>query len=321
MEERQSELLPVNYFHVVFTIDHQVNPLALWNAQLIYNLLFLKVSECLKRFGRKYPGGEMGFIGVLHTWGQDLGQHIHIHCIVVGGALSDDRTRWRSSSEDFLFPIVELSAYFRDSFCDGLSEIYRKGKLRFGGTCAEFEDPERFKELVSSMKGKKWEVYAKQPFGGPEKVLDYMGRYMHRVAISNHRLVSVQGGQVCFRYRDNRNGGEEKEMSLPAEEFISRFLQHVLPDRFVRIRYYGFLQGTHRQSKLKIIHELLGSRIQEAKLGKESFEALFERLTGVSPHVCPVCKRGRMVRKLKLEPEKKGGKIHAKELAVLLHAA
>ena len=263
----------------------------------------------------------MGFVAVLHTWGQDLGQHIHIHCIVVGGALSKDRTRWTSTPADFLFPIIELSAFFRDSFCDGLGEIHRKGELTFEGTCKELEDPQRFEELLSSMKAKKWEVYAKAPFGGAEQVLDYMGRYMHRVAISNHRLVSVEGGRVRFRYRDNRNGGEEKEMSLPAEEFIGRFLQHALPDRFVRIRYYGFLQGRHKQSKLERIHELLGSSMPEGKPVKETFEALLERLTGVNPQVCPICQKGRMIRRLKLQPARKGVKIHEKELAVLLHAA
>lgn len=321
LEERRSELLPAHYFHVVFTIDHQVNSLALWNAQIIYNLLFLKASECLKAFGRKYLGGEMGFIAVLHTWGQDLGQHIHLHFIVVGGALSSDRTQWKSTPKDFLFPVVELSACFRDSFCDGLAEIYRKKQLKLGGSCAELEDPERFNEMLSSMREKKWEVYAKEPFGGPEQVLSYLARYMNRVAISNNRLISVEGGQVLFRYRDNRDGGKEKMMSLPAEEFIDRFLLHVLPDRFVRIRYYGFLQGKHRQSKLEKIHELLGSRMEVAKPEKESYEVLLERLTGIDLHVCPICKKGRMVRRLKLVPVEKGGHTHAKEVAVLLDAA
>lgn len=313
--------MPTSYFHVVFTIDHLVNPLVPWNAKTIYNLLFLKASETLKVFGRKYLGGETGFIAVLHTWGQDLGRHVHLHCIVVGGALSPERTAWKSSAPDFLFPIVELSAYFRDSFCLGLGQLYRRGELSFAGSCLELAAPWRFEELLSSMRGKNWEVYARPPFGGPEQVLDYLARYMHRVALSNHRLVSVEGGLVRFLYRDNRNGGEKKEMSLPAEEFIGRFLQHVLPERFVRIRYYGFLQGGSRQSKLKIIRELLGASTQEEKPQKESTEALLERLTGVNPHVCPACRKGRMIRKLKLEPVRKGGKTHEDYLSVLLEAA
>jgi hypothetical protein len=303
LDERLSELLPVNYFHVVFTIDHLVNPLALWNGVIIYNLLFSTASAILKAYGKRYLGGEMGFMAVLHTWGQDLGFHMHLHVIVAGGALSKDRSRWRSSPKDFLFPIVELSADFRDAFCKGLNALYRKGELLLSGVVNErLKDPLQWEAMLSEMTGKKWEVYAKEPFGGPEKVLDYMGRYVHRVAISNHRLISVQEGRVRFSYRDNREGGKLKEMNLAAEEFIGRFLQHVLPGGLMRIRYYGFLQGGQREEKLKRIRELLGDHSEKPRSIKETIEALYERLTGVNPCICPICSKGRMVRRPELKP-------------------
>ena len=311
----------MNYFHVVFTIDHLVNLLALWNAALIYNLLFQTASATLKAFGHKYLGGEIGFVGVLHTWGQDLGLHIHLHFIVAAGALSKDGLKWRSSSKDFLFPIVELSAYFRDAFCDGIDDLYGNGDLTLEGNSEGIEDPEKWDAMVSEMRSKKWEVYAKEPFGGPEKVLDYMGRYVHRVAISNHRFIAVEDGKVRFNFRDNRNDGELKEMSLSAEKFIGRFLQHVLPSGFVRIRYYGFLQGRRREEKLKIIRKLLGVSAERVKQIKETIEELYERLTGVDLRVCPICGKGRMIRKLRLKPEKYGKTAPMEDMIAFREAA
>ena len=257
-----------------------------------YNLLFDTASMILKAFGRKYLGGEIGFVGVLHTWGQDLRLHVHLHFIVAGGALSKDRSVFRCSGKDFLFPIVELSAGFRDAFCDGIDALNTEGSFFLEGESEGLKDLEKWEVMLTEMRGKKWEVYAKEPFGGPEQVLDYMGRYVHRVAISNHRLISVEDGSVRFSFRDNRNGGELKEMSLSAVDFIGRFLQHLLSSGFVRIRYYGFLQGSRREAKLKIIRELLGVSVEEIKPIEESIEELLERLTGVDPPFARFAGRG-----------------------------
>ena len=299
---------------MVFTIDHQVNPLALWNAEAIYNLLFQKASGTLKAFGKKYLGGDVGFFAVLHTWGQDLGLHIHLHCIIVGGALSG--STWKSCGSDFLFPIVELSAFFRDSFCEGLEKLHDKGGLTFGGSCQDLQDPVEFERMVSSMRGKKWEVYVKEPFGGAQKVLEYMSRYVNRVAISNSRLVSIEEERVRFRYRDNRAGGVLKEMSLDALELISRYLQHVLPSGFVRIRYYGFLHPSQRDGKLKRIREILG--VTE-KTAVDIHGVLFYGQE--DPGQCPVCKAGRMAPRLELKPVRPGREPSIEELSALLDAA
>jgi hypothetical protein len=302
LQERQAELLPVPYFHLVFTIDHRLNGLLRWYAAIIYDLLFASAADTLKAFARNYLGGQPGFVAVLHTWGQDLGLHVHLHCIVAGGALSTDGSRWRSCRLDFLFPIVELSAHFRDRFCEGLQRLYRKGMLRSPGCASPVADQLAWEAMVAEMRAKNWEVYAKEPFGGAQKVLDYLGRYVHRVAISNHRLVCVGQAGVRFRYRDHRNDGQLKQMHLGGEEFLQRFLQHVLPDRFVRIRYHGFLQGRFRDARLKRIRELLGVVALTTKPHKESVAVLLQRLTGVDLSICPVCGRGRMTRRSELPP-------------------
>ncbi len=288
---------------------------------LIYNLLFGTASAILKAFGHKYLGGEIGFVGVLHTWGQDLKLHIHLHFIVAGGALSKDRSVFRCSAKDFLFPIIELSADFRDAFCDGINELYTKGFLFLEGESEGLKDPEKWEGMLSAMRGKRWEVYAKEPFGGAEKVLDYMGRYVHRVAISNHRLIAVNDTEVRFSFRDNRNGGELKEKSLPAEDFIGRFLQHILPCGFVRIRYFGFLHGRRREEKLKRIRELLGVSEGEIKPIEETIEELYERLTGVDPTLCPVCGKGHMIRSKTLNLDKSGKIIPMEDMIAFREAA
>jgi len=302
LEARQAELLPVEYFHIVFTTDHALNPLVRWNQTAIYNLLFRSASEALKGCGAKYLGGQLGFVAVLHTWGQALSPHIHLHCIVTGGALSFDGQAWRSCPQGFLFPVVELSQVFRDKFCGGLARLYRRGELVLGGACAELEREENFDRWLSEMQTKKWQVYAKEVLGGPEQVFDYLGRYVHRVAISNHRILGIEEGRVRFQWRDNRNGGELKEMSLDAEEFIRRFLLHVLPKGFVRIRYFGLLSNRDRRAKLRRCRELLGLDAELATVEEESFEALLERLTGIDVYQCPVCGVGRMVRQRELDP-------------------
>ncbi len=301
LEARELELLPIDYFHVVFTIDHALNALARCNATRIYDLLFASAAQTLKAFGARYLKGEIGVVAVAHTWGQDLGQHIHLHCIVTGGALSFDEQHWQSCPKGFLFPVLPLSKAFRDAFCDGLTRLHQRGWLVFAGDCAKLESADTFASLIAEMQAKDWQVYAKESFGGPTQVFDYLGRYVHRVAISNQRIVSIENGQVRFRWRDNRDGGQLKEMTLPASEFIRRFLLHILPMGFVRIRYFGLLSNGQRKRKLQRCRELLGVSAATGPLAAETTAELLQRLTGVDMHQCPVCGLGRMRPKQELE--------------------
>jgi hypothetical protein len=301
LEARQRDLLPIAYFHVVFTLAHALNALARCNPSRIYDLLFASAAKSLKGFGVRYLGGEIGIVAVLHTWGQDLGQHIHLHCIVSGGALSSDGQHWQACPTGFLFPVLPLSTAFRDTFCAGLAGLYQQRQLVLVGECAALETAESFARLLAEMQAKDWQVYAKESFGGPDQVFDYLGRYVHRVAISNNRLLSIGNDQVRFQWRDNRDGGRLKEMTLPAVEFIRRFLLHILPTGFVRIRYYGLFSNGQRQRKLKRCRELLGVRAIPEPVVSENAADLLKRLTGVDMHQCPVCGLGQMRRTQELQ--------------------
>jgi hypothetical protein len=246
-------LLPIPYFHITFTTDHAINPLIPANQQVIYDALFWAVSETLKRFGQKYLGGELGITVVLHTWGQQMDPHVHGHCIVSGGALSADKQRWQRSGRTFLFDVLELSAAYRDRFCRKLKRLAKAGQLKLVGACENLN----VAELVEQMLAKKWEVFAK-PFDDPAAVYEYLSRYVHQVALSNHRLLKLDKDQVSFEYRDNKDGGQKKVLTLPAVEFIRRFLWHVLPEGFTRIRHYGLHHSSARKSKLPQARQHLG---------------------------------------------------------------
>ena len=252
-------LLPVPYFHVVFTTDHLLNELVPANKRLIYNLLFKAAIETLKAYGKRYWGGELGITAVLHTWGQSLNEHVHLHCVVTGGALAEDGQRWQSCEGRYLFPIVALSADYRDRFCKGLRKLLKGGQLKLLAQQSE----EIVLAQLEQMQGKNWEVYANH-FEGPEMVYDYLSRYVHQVAIANQRLTDISAGQVTFSYRNNHDKepqtglGKLSQMSLSAVEFIRRFLWHVLPERFVRIRHYGLHHSTARKKKLPQVRKLLG---------------------------------------------------------------
>lgn len=291
LEKQKMHLLPTHYFHVVFTIDHAFNPIARVNQKLVYDLLFRSAAATLKAFGQTHLGGEIGFTAILHTWGQTLNEHPHLHCLVPGGALAADGKRWRSTRPDFLFPIEALSAQFRDRFCAGLGDLYRAGQLCFAGQSAAYAGEDALRQLVAGAQAKKWQVYAKPPFGDAVQVLDYLGRYVHRVAIGNHRILGIDDGQVRFRYRDYQADGQEKEMTLPAVEFIRRFLQHVLPRRFVRIRHYGFLAPRYRRQKLARCRALLG-RCAANVTTPLSREEIVAELFGLEPDRCPFCEAG-----------------------------
>jgi hypothetical protein len=293
---RRAELLPIEYFHVVFTLPHALNPLAQGNPRGIYTLLFRAATDTLAAFGDepRYVGGELGMIAILHTWGQTLVQHLHLHCVVTGGALTRDGARWRSAKRGFLFPVRALSRVFRGKYLDGLRRAFDRHELRFAGRVAGLADPAAFAALLASLREEDWVVYAKAPFADPAQVLEYLGRYTHRVALSNDRLVSVHEGQVRFRWKDSARGNRVKTMTLPAEEFLRRFLLHVVPDGFVRIRHFGLLANRSRAAKLHRCRQLLGQSSAPPPRAPESVAALMRRLTGVDLTQCPVCRVGRL---------------------------
>ncbi len=305
LEARRRELLPVGYFHTVFTLPHELNPLALRNKRTVYDILFASAAETLKEFaasGRHKLRGKPGFTAALHTWDQKLLQHVHLHCVIPGGALSFDRKRWMRSRSKFLFPVKALSKVFRGKFTAKLEAAFSRGALRFPGSIAALAGPESFKSLLAGLRSKPWVVYAKPPFASPLKVLDYLGRYTHRVAISNHRILDVGSETVTFAYRDRADGNQRKTMKLPAEEFIRRFLLHVLPKGYMRIRHFGFLAGPNRKRDLARCRELLGLEAQPPEPEKMSTEELVLELTGIDLTACPCCRHGRMRKVTELQP-------------------
>jgi len=255
----QALLLPVPYFHVVFTLPHQLNPLVRVNQRALYNLLFQAATQTLQEFARdpKHLGAELGITAVLHTWGQTLTEHVHVHCIVTGGGLSAEGTQWRPSHPRFLFAVQALSHVFRGKYLAGLRRLRRQHQLHFVGASAALATEDAWTTFLSQVQERPWVVYAKPPWGGPEQVLKYLSRYTHRVAIANSRLVFVGDGVVRFRYQDYAAGGATKVMELQAEEFLRRFLLHVVPPGFVRIRHCGLLANRTRQDKLARCRQLL----------------------------------------------------------------
>jgi hypothetical protein len=260
VEAQQRDLLSTNYFHVVFTVPHELNPLALTTPRRFFDLLFEASSQTLIEVAAdpKRLGAEIGFLAILHTWSSNLLPHYHIHCVVPAGGLSADRQRWIPTSHPlFLLPIPVLRTVFRKKFLDGLRKLYGKGLLDCRGPATGFRDPAWFEELAARLGTKKWFVYAKPPFGGPAHVLRYLGRYTHRMAISNHRLTSFDGEKVTFRWRDYAHGNKQRLMTLDAVEFLRRFFLHVLPKGFVRIRRYGLLSNRFRAESLPVARRLL----------------------------------------------------------------
>jgi hypothetical protein len=259
---RQRELLPTRYVHVVFTLPRELAPLALQNKRTVYDLLFRTSAETLLEIARdpQHLGAEIGFFTVLHTWNQKLGLHPHVHCVVPAGGLSLHRTRWIKPRYPFFLPVKVLGRLFRGKFVAALKRAFRDGQLRFHGDLRPLAQQKTFAAWLRPLFRKDWVVYSKRPFGGPEYVLQYLGRYTHRVAISNHRLVSFADGQVTFRWRDSAHNNEQKLMTLSLDEFLRRFLLHLLPEGFVRIRHFGFLANRCRATSLPLCFQLLPSR-------------------------------------------------------------
>jgi hypothetical protein len=266
LQARERELLPTRYVHVVFTLPHELAPLTLQNKKLIFNLLFQTSAETLSEIARdpKHLGAEIGFFSVLHSWNQKLEFHPHVHCVVPAGGLSGDHSQWIATHPKFSLPVKALAKVFRGKFTDALEEAFANGKLAFHGTLKPLGRPKVFAQLLRQTHRKKWVVYAKPPFGGPEHALRYLGRYTHRVAISNHRLVSFQNDHVTFRWRDSAHKNEQRLMTLHVNEFLRRFLLHVLPPGFVRIRHFGFLSTRNRSTLLPLCFRLLQTTVDSA---------------------------------------------------------
>jgi hypothetical protein len=315
IDARTADLLDVEYFHVVFTVPQDVAAIATQNKATVYTLLFRTTAETLRTIAADpaHLGAELGFFAVLHTWGQTLLAHPHLHCVIPGGGLSADGTQWVACRPGFFLPVRVLSRLFRRLFLQHLQAAYDTDTLGLAGSLARLQDRPTWTRTLAALRRTEWVVYAKRPFAGPQQVLDYVGRYTHRVAITNHRLLDIDGGHVRFTYKDYRAAPSDssKTMTLAATEFIRRFLLHVLPTGFHRIRYYGFLGARHRRAKLARCRRLLGSRSSAPTLSAApampDYRDRVEALTGHSLRVCPACHQGEMIISERLWPAARAG--------------
>jgi hypothetical protein len=298
LNDRKAELLPCGYFHLVFTLPHELNPIILCNKTVTLTILFAAVSETLQAFARDPQWrleGQLGFIAVLHTWNQVLLDHFHVHCLVPAGALSFDKTRWVPASDSYLFKVGSLAKELRKRYLKKLKKAFCDGKLIFPGKTQIYGSPRKFKKLIHSLYRTTWIVYAKPPFAGPDQVLEYLGRYTHRVAISNNRIVSIENGKVTFTYKDRKCNDEVKEMTVDATEFIRRFLLHILPEGFMKIRYFGFLANTNKKVCVPLLRKLIDPGAQLPGKITETLQEMMLRLTGEDITCCPQCQKGKMV--------------------------
>jgi ribosomal protein L32 len=299
LEDREAELLDVEYFHVVFTVPEPVAAIALQNKRLVYDLLFHASAETLRTIAAdpQHLGAEIGFLSILHTWGQNLLHHPHVHCVVPGGGIAPDGTRWISCRPGFFLPVRVLSRLFRRRFLERLHEAFRAGQLHFYAQLEPLREMRAFRAHLAEAARTEWVVYAKPPFGGPRQVLNYLGRYTHRVAISNNRLLSMEGDRVTFAWKDYKHDAAKRTMTLHTHEFIRRFLLHVLPSGLQHIRHYGFLANRYRETKLALCRQLLCAPTPTTTLSiaKDDYRDLYLRLTGKSLRDCPSCGKGHMV--------------------------
>jgi hypothetical protein len=301
LETQAADLLDTPYFHVVFTLPGALGPVALHNPREIYGLLMRATAETLLEVAADpdHLGAEVGVLAVLHTWGQNLMLHPHVHCVVTGGGLAPDESRWVVGRDDFFLPVRVLSRVFRGKFLAGLRAAFRRGWLRFPGELATLSGSDRFNALLSEVVRTEWVVYAKPPWGGAATVLKYLARYTHKAAISNHRLVDLADGRVSFRWKDYAHGGRQGTMTLDAVEFVRRFLTHVLPSGFMRVRHYGLLANRHRREKLARCRELLGMAVtpqaDTAPTDPDPVAPPAPEVAVTPTRVCPRCGAGRMV--------------------------
>lgn len=300
LEDRQAELLDTQYFHVVFTMPQSIATIAIQNREKVYAILFRAASDTLQTVAAdpKHLGAQIGFFAVLHTWGQNLLHHPHLHCVVPGGGISPDGTRWIACRQDFFLPVRVLARLFRRLFLKYLLDVFDAGDLQLSSSLEQLRTPRAFLRHIALARKTEWVVYAKKPFAGPEQVLQYVGRYTHRVAITNHRVLDIDGGKIQFRWKDYRDDSRQKTMILAANEFIRRFLLHALPEGFQRIRYYGFLANRYRAEKLALCRQLLEMPPPKSSADTEDrkdYRDRYEHLTGASLKVCPLCGTGTMV--------------------------
>jgi len=298
LDDRKKELLPTPYFHVVFTLPHELNTLVLYNKQQLYSLLFQSAWETIKTLGQdpKRLNGLMGALAVLHTWGQNISCHNHVHCIVPGGALVNSK-QWKSSKSNYLFPVKVMSKIFRGIFISGLRNIYEKGLLKIPNdpdAKTNFGVGKNFDALLDKLMGKSWVVYAKEPFAGPEKLLDYLGKYVNKIAISNNRILSCDKDSVIFKWRDYSDNNKIKIMKLKPEEFMRRFLNHIVPPGFMRIRFFGFWANACKKKNIEVIRKLLSYKPNKKEKQKKDIQSLMFELTGVDITLCPKCKKGHL---------------------------
>jgi hypothetical protein len=302
LEAQAADLLDTPYFHVVFSLPGPLGPVARCNPRCLYGLLMRAAANTLLEVAAdpKHLGAEVGILAVLHTWGQSLALHPHVHCVVTGGGLAPDESHWVTGRADFFLPVRVLSRVFRGKFLAGLRAASRRGQLRFPGHLAALARPRRFDRLIAEAVRTEWVVHATPPLGGaPTIVLKYLARYTHKTAISNHRLVDLADGRVTFRWKDYVHGGRQSTMTLDAVEFVRRFLLHVLPTGFVRVRHYGLLANCRRQEKLARCRELLGMGVappaEPAPAGPDPVTPPVHEATVTPTRVCPRCGAGRMV--------------------------
>ena len=303
LNDRKAELLPCGYFHLVFTLPHDLNPIILSNKKTALSILFAAVNQTLQAFAKDPQWrleGRLGFISVLHTWSQTLIDHFHLHCLIPAGALSFTKDKWIPTKDNFLFKITSLALEFRKRYLKLLLNAYLKGELIFTQKTAALNSRQAFQQLIDSVSKKRWIAYAKRPFAGPQQVLEYLGRYTHRVAISNNRIISIDNGRVTFTYKDRKKDNEIKGMILDADKFIGRFLLHVLPKGFFKIRYFGFLAHTNKKKQIPLIRKLIDPDAILPEKIKESISEMMLRLTGIDISCCPKCKKGKMIRIRKL---------------------
>ena len=286
---RIASLLPVTYFHVVFTLPHDLNGLIQGNPRMLYGLLFKQVNQTLAHFAKKYLGGRLGITMVLHTWGQNLSQHVHVHCIVTAGALTNEGA-WKATSNDYLFPAKALRNWFRRGYLDGLKALH--GELKFGGSLAHLKGDAPFNRWLTPLYQKTWSFRIKAPFAGPKHLIGYLGRYTHRTAISNQRIQTFDGRSVTFLWRDYREGDQVKPMTLTATEFTRRFLLHILPRGMARIRHYG-LNANRASVAREAARTALSAPVPEPPIA-ETLDAWFLRVVGYVIDRCPRCKLGRL---------------------------
>ena len=300
LEDRKAELLPLEYFHVVFTVPEPIARLAFYNQAAVYKILFQTAAQTLLAIARdpKDLGAAIGFFAILHTWGQNLHFHPHLHCVVPGGGLSPDQQRWISCRTGFFLPVRVLSRLFRRLFLKPLEKAFAQGQLQFVGEFEDLADPHRFAQYLAPLRHCEWGGYAKPPFGGPLQVLEYLGRYTHRIAISNDRLLALQDGQVTFQWKDYRRKGRSRSrtMTLPASEFLRRFLIHVVPPQLRRIRHYGLLANRHRKKMVALCRQLLGQGVTEFLPDAPQCQRLLAALPPRPLALCPVCRQGEMIR-------------------------